>query len=124
MQDNPNSLSSFTPQPGPPWNDPTFDECFLRTCFKTIAVRFYNSTYIYSYGAGLYSFFQNYDSTCIGTSNCDQYRVYIEQSQGIYFYNFASIAAENMFLVDDVPLVPSVDNYATFASGIVGFFYP
>ncbi|USW54691.1 Putative pectate lyase superfamily protein [Septoria linicola] len=124
MQDNPNSLASFKPRPGPPWHDPTFENCFIRTCYKTIAVRIFNSTYIYSYGSGLYSFFQNYDSTCITTTNCDQYRVYIDQSQGIYMYAMSSIAAENMVIVDGVPLVPAAENYATFANTIGGFFYP
>lgn len=149
MQHNPNAVSSFTPQPGPPWNDPTFENCFLSNCAKvspcpalspnvciipkytnpisasqTQAVRIFNSTYIFAYGLGLYSFFQNYDSACVKTMNCDQYSVYIEQSQGIYLYGFSSVAAENMVVVDGISVVPARPNYATFANTIAVFEYP
>ncbi|KXT10523.1 hypothetical protein AC579_2363 [Pseudocercospora musae] len=124
MQTNPNALASFTAQPGPPWNDPTFDDCFLGNCIKTQAVRVFNSTYLYLYGLGLYSFFQNYDSACIITTNCDQFRVYIEQSQGIYLYGYTSVAAEYMAYVDGVALVPSRPNFATFGNTVALLEYP
>ena len=87
-------------------------------------MRIFNSTYIYNYGAGLYSFFENYASGCILTSDCDQYRVHIDQSEGIYMYALSSIAANYMIYIDGEPLVISTDNLATFASTIGGFFYP
>ncbi|KAF2164431.1 glycoside hydrolase family 55 protein [Zasmidium cellare ATCC 36951] len=113
MQSNPNAISAFPPKPGPPWNDPDFSECFSRGCFKTIAVRIFNSSYIFSYGAGLYSFFENYDTGCIMTNNCDERRIKIDQSQGIYVRGLANIAAQYMVQVDDLNLAPYVENEST-----------
>lgn len=113
MQSNPNSISAFPPRPGPPWNDPDFSECFNRGCFKTIALRIFNSSYIFSYGAGLYSFFENYDTGCIMTNNCDERRIKMDQSQGIYLRGLANIAAQYMVQVDGLDLAPYIENEST-----------
>jgi hypothetical protein len=70
MQNNPNAPSAYPPLAN--WNDPTFSDCFTVNCPKTWGLRIFNSTYIFVYGAGLYSFFNNYDSGCLATINCQQ----------------------------------------------------
>ncbi|CAK4030875.1 Glucan 1,3-beta-glucosidase [Lecanosticta acicola] len=122
MQSNPNSLSSFTPQTA--WSDPTFEDCFSARCFKTLGLRIYNSSYVYNYGSGLYSFFENYDSACITTHNCDERRVVIDKSEAVYMYNMNSIAASFLFDVDGTELVPYLNNQGTFADTVAFFEYP
>lgn len=122
MQSNPNSLSAFVPQTK--WSDPAFAECFLQRCYKTIALRIFNSKFIYNYGAGLYSFFENYDSACLTTVSCDQRRVVIEQSEGIYMYAMTSVGAEYLFEVDGVLMAPQADNANTFGQTVGFFEYP
>lgn len=122
MQNNPNALSSF--QPREDWYDPMFKDCFLPTCPKTYGLVIKNSSYIYNYGAGLYSFFNNYDSGCIVTGNCQQFMVTIEQSQAIYLFGLNTIAAETLVDVDGVSLVPGRANLNTFTQTLALFEYP
>lgn len=122
MQNNPNALSSF--QPLEEWHDPTFEKCFLPTCAKTYGVVIKNSTYIFNYGAGLYSFFNNYDSGCIITQNCQQFMVTIDKSEAIYIFGLSTIAAQTLIEVDGVSLVPEGANVNTFCRTLALFEYP
>jgi glucan 1,3-beta-glucosidase len=99
-------------------------ECFVATCYKTFGLRLYNSTYILIYGAGLYSFFDNWDSGCLLTEQCQQLMVSLEQSEGIYIYALNTIAAVNMVEVDLVAIVPQAANPNTFTQTVAVFEYP
>lgn len=125
MQNNPNALSAFTPQPLT-WFDPTFSECSptVSICPKTFGLRIYNSTYIFIYGTGLYSFFNNYDSGCLLTVNCQQLMVSLEQSEAIYIYALNTVAANVMVEVDGTQLVPAAANYNSFAETVAIFEFP
>ena len=122
MQNNPNALASFQPQAA--YSDPDFRECYQATCYKTFSVRFYNSTYSFIYGAGLYSFFNNYDQGCLLTESCQPLIVSLEQSQGIYMYALSTKAATNMVEVDFVALVPQAANRNGFCTTVAVFEYP
>ena len=122
MQNNPSALSAHSPLEN--WSDPSFDNCFLPTCAKTFGLAFKNSTSIFNYGAGLYSFFNNYDSGCLITTNCQQFMVTIEQSEGIYLYGSNTVAASIMVEVDGVALVPEGANVNSFCRTLAVFEYP
>jgi len=98
MQANPYSLTPFTPRAD--YSDPDFSWCTQRTCYKTWALRIYNSTYVLNYGAGMYSFFDNYDSGCIQQQLCQEHITSIELSEGIYLYGYTTLASINMITVD------------------------
>jgi glucan 1,3-beta-glucosidase len=123
MQDNPNALVPFTPQ-GAPWNDPTFPTCFQASCFKTWGTRFYNSTYIFIYGAGMYSFFDNYDSTCLFTETCQENGVSLELSEAIYLFGLYTVGMDDMVQVDGTSLVPNGANHNTFGQSLAAFEFP
>ena len=89
-----------------------------------MGLRIYNSTYILVYGAGLYSFFDNYDSGCLLTSSCQQNMVSIEASEGIYLYALSTEGAQNMVEVDGVALVPEGLNGNNFCDTVAVFEYP
>ena len=122
MQDNPSALSSFDPNPA--YSDPEFGECYQATCYKTFALRFFNSTYALVYGAGLYSFFNNYDQGCLITESCQILMVSLEQSEGIYLYALSTKAATNMIEVDRVAIVPQQANSNGFCQTVAVFEYP
>lgn len=121
MQDNPNALTPFAPTST--YSDPAFSNCYLATCYKTFGLRFFNSTYVLLYGAGLYSFFDNYDSGCLLTSNCQQNMVSLEQSEAIYLYALNTKASTNMVEVDLVEIVPQAANIGTFCDCLALFEY-
>ncbi|KAI4730984.1 glycoside hydrolase family 55 protein [Aureobasidium sp. EXF-10728] len=122
MQNNPDALAPYPPMSN--WNDPTFSDCFTSNCPKTWGCRIFNSTYIFVYGAGMYSFFNNYDSGCLATTNCQQKMVSVEQSQGIYMYAVNTVGSLNLVTVDEVDLVPSISNGNGFADTVAIFEYP
>ncbi|KAI4719157.1 glycoside hydrolase family 55 protein [Aureobasidium sp. EXF-10727] len=122
MQNNPNAIAPYPPMSN--WNDPTFSDCFTSNCPKTWGCRIFNSTYIFVYGAGMYSFFNNYDSGCLATTNCQQKMVSVEQSQGIYMYAVNTVGSLNLVTVDQVDLVPSISNGNGFADTVAIFEYP
>lgn len=122
MQANPNALQPFPPLAA--WSDPTFPNCYASTCYKTFGLRIFNSTYVFMYGAGLYSFFDNYDSGCLITSNCQQNMVDIAESEGIYLFSLSTKAATNMVQVDSVALVPQAANENGFCETVAIFEYP
>lgn len=122
MQNNPNALLPFPPSDE--WDDPTFDSCYIATCPKTMALRVYNSTYVFNYGAGLYSFFNNYDGGCLLTSNCQENIVSVEMSEGVYLYALSTKASTNMVEVDGAALVPQAANINGFCDTVAVFEYP
>lgn len=122
MQQNPNALQPFTPVAK--YSDPTFDNCYQATCYKTWAIRIYNSSYVFNYGAGLYSFFDNYDSGCLLTESCQENIVDIELSEAIYLYGLNTKASSNMVQVDNTALVPQEANTNGFCQTVAIFEYP
>lgn len=121
MQDDPNALGPFPPQTA--YSDPTFSECYEATCYKTYGLRLYNATYILVYGAGLYSFFNDYDQGCLLEEDCQQNIVSIEESEGIYLYALSTKAATNMVEVDLVAIVPEAANVNGFCQTVACFEY-
>ena len=124
MQNNPNALAVFTPSSR--FSDPDFGWCspVIYTCPKTWGLRIYNSTYIYNYGAGLYSFFNNYDQGCLLTESCQEFMVSVEESEAIYLYALSTKAATTMVAVDQVAIVPESDNEDSFCQTVAIFEYP
>jgi glucan 1,3-beta-glucosidase len=72
----------------------------------------------------MYSFFNNYDSGCLATTNCQQNMVSVEESQGIYLYAVNTVGSANIVSVDDVELVPAIANPNGFADTVAIFEYP
>lgn len=109
------------------WFDPVFDQCSTNdtTCAKGWAIDIINATNIYIYNAGLYSFFQNWNTSCIGTSNnryCQQSNFKIQGSTDrVYIWNLETVGIENMIEVNGEYRVKSKDNISVFSDGIVAY---
>ncbi|KAE8385789.1 hypothetical protein ETB97_001033 [Aspergillus alliaceus] len=118
-QANPNALTPFTPQTK--WNDPDFSYCKTDGCRKAWGLRVMNTSDLYVYGAGLYSFFENYGQTCLDTESCQENMVEVDCSD-VHIYGLSTKASTNMITSSSgVGLVPQDENKSNFCSTIALF---
>lgn len=118
-QGNPDSITAFPPQAA--WDDPTFASCTTPNCARTWGLRILDSTSIFQYGAGLYNFFDNWDSTCINTESCQEAMVDITNSSDVYLWGLNTKGATNMVSYDGFNVVPEKGNEASFLQTIALF---
>jgi glucan 1,3-beta-glucosidase len=122
MQQNPNALVPFAPDTR--YNDPFFEQCSQYTCFKTYGLRIVDSNEIFVYGAGLYSFFDNYDQGCLITENCQEFMIQLDNSSEVYLYNPQTKASANIIAIDGVAVLSNQGLQSTFCQGAVYFEEP
>jgi glucan 1,3-beta-glucosidase len=74
------------------------------------------------YGAGLYSFFENYSQVCLNTESCQDNMVSIEgNSTSLHLYGLSTKASTSMVTVDDSSEVQQIDNLNGFCSTVALF---
>ena len=118
-QSNPSALTPFTPQSS--WNDPEFKTCTTASCRKSWGLRVLNSSDLFVYGAGLYSFFENYAQTCLNTEDCQENMVEVDCSD-VHIYGLSTKAAVNMVTSSSgKSMVLEKDNTSNFCSTIALF---
>ena len=121
FQPTPRAPSPFTTGLFP--NDPTFSGCAATDtkCFVSWAVRIVDSSAIYVLGAGLYSWFHNYDQACVAANNCQNKGFEVEQSQDIWIYNLCTKALVEM--ISPLGSAPTLakDNVSGFLSSILAW---
>jgi glucan 1,3-beta-glucosidase len=95
-------LASTLPYvPGKFKNDPTFDHCgepgIPDTCREAWALRIVDSSQVYLYGGGFFSFFQNYDESCSATGGaCQDRLVETSFSEQLWLYNLYTVGAQEV----------------------------
>jgi glucan 1,3-beta-glucosidase len=88
------------------------------------ALRILRSSSIHGYGVGLYSFFNNYNTSCsdITSEGICQTRIFSVEGDGlshdINIYNLNTVGSVNMVTRDGMDLVKNVDNNSTFVDGL------
>ncbi|KAG7286304.1 hypothetical protein NEMBOFW57_008612 [Staphylotrichum longicolle] len=104
-------------------NDPTFSNCAATDakCFASWAVRIVDSSAIYMLGAGLYSWFYNYNQACVTTNNCQNKGFEVEQSQDIWIYNLCTKAIVEMISPLGSAPTLAADNVNGFLSSILAW---
>lgn len=108
----------FTPTPGNGTSNTTVNNT------DGWGLRIVRSSNILGYGAGLYSFFDNYSTACsaIGAGTRCQTRIFSiegdEHSHDISIYNLNTVGAMQMITRDGVDLASNVDNNSTFVDTI------
>ncbi|KAJ5359418.1 glucan endo-1-3-beta-glucosidase [Penicillium cataractarum] len=118
-QSNPTALVPFTPQDS--WNDPDFSTCTTASCKKSWGLRVMNTSDLFIYGAGLYSFFENYAQTCLNTEDCQENMVEVDCSD-VHIYGLSTKAAVNMVTsAAGKSMVPEKPNMSNFCSTIALF---
>lgn len=85
--------------------DTSFQSCGSATasCNNAWALVVQNSASIYINGAGLYSWFQNYDESCVNTADCQEKMIYVHNSASLYMKHVITIGAVEM-------ISPSINN--------------
>ncbi|KAF3908941.1 hypothetical protein ABW21_db0206062 [Orbilia brochopaga] len=137
FQSNPKAREPFPPLAA--WQDPDFTaSCAhegdkISLCEKSYGLRILNSTDIFTFGAGLYSFFENYDTACIESRTCQQTMVEIQGSRksstmtsgsNIWLLGLNTIGTETMAAWttadDEVVQVKALDGNRNSFSDTVG----
>jgi len=97
-QVNPPSPGPFNKSIGVFSSDPTFADCDPNnvTCAIAWAVRIVDSHNIYMYGAGLYSWFDEYNQTCLLSEHCQDKGTEVVGSSQIWIYNLVTKAIAEM----------------------------
>lgn len=120
MQSNPNALlGGFTPNPA--YSDPDFSTCTTDRCKKTWGLRVVDSKGVYMYGAGLYSFFDNYKQECLETEDCQDNMVDIQCSKDVWLYGLNTKAAVNMVTVNGQSQALGLENDNNFCQTLALF---
>ncbi|KAH8821809.1 beta 1,3 exoglucanase [Xylogone sp. PMI_703] len=106
-------------------NDPNFaSTCAGKgaNCYSAWGFRLLNSNNVLVYGAGHYSFFNNYDGTCPaqnGPENCQLNIISLEGSfSNVNFYSLSTVGTTNMITKNGVTQAVYSDNVDTFADTI------
>ncbi|KAG8933801.1 hypothetical protein FRC01_007047 [Tulasnella sp. 417] len=108
-------------QPAPPvpapfttstkWRDPTFNNGP-----SGWGLHIAKSEGIFVYGAGHYSFFQNYTSECLTTFTCQQSIVKVtSNSKEVYIYGLSTVGTTYLLNVDDKGIINQADSQNGFA---------
>jgi glucan 1,3-beta-glucosidase len=110
-------------------NDPTYANCQAGNC-DSLGLRILNSQNIYIYGAGLYSFFNNYSTLCSnkvtegGTKDCQSEMFSIEgSSTHVWMYGYNTVGTMHMVTTDGVSVAKWSDNPNTYSDTIALFTY-
>jgi hypothetical protein len=121
FQGTPDALVPFTPNAT--WDDPTFAKCTTSKCKKSWGIRIKDSTDVFWYGAGAYSFFDEYDQLCIDTNDCQVNMVAVEgKNERVWLFAVSTKASESIItFADGTKKIPQVDNLNTFCQ-TVGLF--
>ncbi|KAF2461924.1 exo-beta-1,3-glucanase Exg0 [Lineolata rhizophorae] len=119
-QSNPDATKPFAPQQA--LADPDFSSfCSASgndsaSCKKSWGVRVMDSSDVLIYGAGLYSFFENYGQVCVGEQNCQTNMVSIEGDSDVSIFGLSTKAAVNMVTRDGESQALDADNRSNFCA--------
>ncbi|ORY63403.1 pectate lyase superfamily protein-domain-containing protein [Pseudomassariella vexata] len=121
MQGNPDAKVPFSVNDD--FSDPDFSASCTGdsdTCARTWGLRVMNSSEVFVYGGGLYSFFDNYGQDCLDTESCQDNMVSIEDSS-VQLFGISTKASVNMITVDGKSVALDKDNRNTFCAAIAKF---
>ncbi|KAJ5292368.1 Endochitinase B1 [Penicillium atrosanguineum] len=105
-------------------NDPDYSTCLSGNC-DALGLRVLDSEDIVVYGAGLYSFFNDYSTTCSTfptPENCQSEIFSVEgTTSNLVVYTLSTVGVTNMIVKDGTSLAVVSDNLATYAATIAYF---
>ena len=123
FQGNPDATKPFTVNPT--YTDPDFEKSCASepspTCKRSWGVRAVRSKDVFIYGAGLYSFFDNYSQDCLETQSCQTNMVSLEEDSQVHLYGLSTKAAVNMLTVEGQSVMLDGDNRNNFCATVAFF---
>lgn len=91
-------------------------------CERAWGLRVVGSSDVFVYGAGLYSFFDNYDQTCLATESCQDNMLSVEgASGGVHVFGLSTKASTNMLTLDGQSVALDADNRNNFCATLAFF---
>ncbi|KAG6874267.1 hypothetical protein C0995_001492 [Termitomyces sp. Mi166 len=111
-------------QPVPPAPEPFATDCafknpdFSETDISAWALSVEASENIIVFGAGLYSFFQNYSQVCLNNRDCQTRIINVDADSSISIYSLSTVASTYQISVDGVGIVEQSDNVNGFVSTV------
>lgn len=122
-QPNPDAADSPYPT-NSTLKDPEYSTCLSGNC-DALGLRVLDSENILIYGAGLYSFFNNYSTDCSTfptPENCQSEIFSVEGSTSdLTVYTLSTVGTTNMIVKDGTSLAVVSDNLDTYAATIAYF---
>ncbi|KAF2642104.1 beta-1,3-glucanase [Massarina eburnea CBS 473.64] len=115
-QPNPDATTPFTTNTQ--FSDPDMSTKSDKTAW---AVRVIDSESIWNYGAGTYSFFQNYDQKCVTGQNCQTDMNEISNSTNVNIFGLSTKASVNMITSGGKGLALDADNRSNFCATLAIF---
>ncbi|KAJ3396013.1 hypothetical protein HDU92_004316 [Lobulomyces angularis] len=88
---------------------------------QALGLRIVNSSNIFVYGLGLYSFFDRYEQVCLKSSNCQKLLAVVEKSQKVSFISINTIGSSYMMQIDGKDTAGFETNTAAFSSVVSKF---
>ena len=104
--------------------DPDFANCKAPGGCSAWALRLENSTSVWGYGSGTYSFFQNYEQSCVNSQTCQDNMIAVDGSSDVNLFGVSTKAAVNMVTVDGHSAALDADNRNNFCATLVSFAVP
>ncbi|KAI0082779.1 exo-beta-1,3-glucanase [Panus rudis PR-1116 ss-1] len=80
-----------------------------------------NSQNILIFGAGLYSFFQNYQQTCLESNSCQDRISNIDSASTISIYSLSTVGVKNMLTVNGQSIAPASANINGFQATLTAW---
>jgi glucan 1,3-beta-glucosidase len=122
----------------PTWHDPDYSKCVTESCKKSWAMRIINTSEFLIYGAGFYSFFENYNQgrlsplfftcesmlmniDCVKSMSCQDSIVDVQGSPQLSIYNLNTVASASMLDLNGNKIIKAQDNVDTFAQTVMEF---
>ena len=118
MQGNPDAKVPYTINSQ--FTDPSWDNCSDDKCARTWGFRATDSSSLFVYGGGLYSFFDNYAQQCVDANNCQDNMISIENSK-IEMFAISTKASINMVTLNGNSVAKDSDNRNNFCAAIAAF---
>ncbi|KAF8520004.1 exo-beta-1,3-glucanase [Hysterangium stoloniferum] len=117
----------YQPSPAPPGpfsvNSAFHDPTFPTGQDHAWALNVQSSNNILVYGAGLYSFFQNYNQDCTnsGANNCQQQILNVDTSSSISIYSLSTVGTTFQLSVNRTGVINQVNNINGFQSTVTAW---
>lgn len=108
------------------FSDPNFNTSCASgsSCERAWGLRVVDSSDVFVYGAGLYSFFDNYDQTCLETESCQDNMVSVEgqaAQTGVHVFGLSTKASTNMLTLNGQSVALDADNRNNFCATLAFF---
>ncbi|KAF5330865.1 hypothetical protein D9619_005867 [Psilocybe cf. subviscida] len=115
----------YQPSPAPPTpfsiNSSLGDPTFTAAQTEAWALVVQSSTDIIIFGAGLYSFFQNFVQTCLDTESCQNQIANIDSSSTVTIYHLSTVASTFQLSINGNGVINQSSNSNGFASTITAW---